>query len=216
MLRPTKKARATGFTLIEILIVISIIVLLIGLLIGGAAMMRKQSQVEQSRVTVNAVAGVLTEYQARVDRVPQYTTGVSYPAIENDPTNPTTFAPSIEFFVVEMKKVAGAKTILQGIEDNFRGNLDGDVDVSGQPLDEIVDTWGNPLRYPPFDDNGTAANPDDDFYGDTTVGLPHQKRPYVASAGADGLWGTFTDDVPDADAADNIYSFEQKQEGAAK
>lgn len=70
----------------------------------------------------------------------------------------------------------------------------------------VVDAWGNPVWYVPFNNHDNGG----------TTKLPHtgksvdEPRPFVASAGPDGKWGTYDKDGPaDAAARDNLHSFDQ-------
>lgn len=206
MIRPTRHPRPTGFTLVEILIVISIIGLLAGLVIGGAMQMRKGADDQKTKVLVNQVAGILSEYQAAVKKYPDNTD----PVTDADPvvfdyTNADD-AESVGFFLQEIRKLPAAQTAISGIApDLVRKNTAGVVVA-------IVDSWGKPLRYSGF--NAAGAGTDDDYWGNRDLGMPRKRQPYIASAGPDQLWGRFdpsaSGEVPDAQAADNIYSFDQK------
>lgn len=193
MLRTRRHPEA--FTLIELLVTIAIIGLLVGLLIAAGAAMLRQGETEQTRVIVHEAGALLTEYQALTNRFPKYI------------GNYGNASESSRFFVEEIRKAGPVAEAFQGINRDFVV----DPDPADMTDDYLIDAWGNPLRYSAYHDESTA-DPADDWYGDVTAGLPRRKTPYLASAGPDGIWGTFTaDNEPDAEAADNLYSFEQSR-----
>ncbi len=211
-----------GFSLIELLVVISVIGLLAGIGFVAARAMMAQAKIEQANAVVSALAGVPTEILASTDQPLRYMdyTGRNARAYPNDPVDPTVRDAwdSINFLIERGDKNPTAKAMLQSVNREFFKYGSDPEDVSEH---YIVDPWGQPLRFSAFSNNGTPGDPSDDFYGATNsnngtgdyrgdYGMPKRRTPYVASAGPDGLWGEFDGDglIPDADAADNIYSFE--------
>lgn len=185
-----------GFTLIEILVVITVIGLLVGIAFVGAGKLMESGKANATKALVSSVGTLPTDLYAEVKQYPRYTGGYSAtPAADRD---------SIEFLVAEVLGVKKTKDKLAGF-----GSESLERDASGDP-EWIKDSWDRPLRYSNYNANG--AGPDDDTYGNLAEGLPIQKRPYVASAGPDQEWGTFTASasgpVPDEAAKDNIYSFD--------
>ena len=181
---PSPDARHRGFTLIEILVVISIIVLIAGLVIGGGAVLRKQSKISQAKATLAAAAGVETEIRA---------TRLGKPVLHTDAPSSYGDHKEIEYFVVVATNTSDTSSkMIQALSP---------IDTDNDNRDEIVDTWKNPIIYRSKNPINSSASPDARF--------PRYGYPFFASAGPDGQWGTFnSDNEPDDEAKDNLHSFE--------
>jgi prepilin-type N-terminal cleavage/methylation domain-containing protein len=190
-----------GFTLVEVLIATSLILIMLSLVIMVMGARRRAPEV-RTRVTLSALKAMADEYQVatNLDIADGASSGIGmappggYPAglTINDPvrvaafkqanpgqplpTVPANQASSIELFVwagmqnpeVEMMLAALGPAIF--------------VDRNENGLMEVVDGWGNPVAY-----STSGGGP-----------LPSHPRPFFASAGADGQWGT----------GDDMYSFD--------
>ena len=186
-------AAAGGFTLIEVLVVVSIIVLLLGVVGGGWLVARDRAQTRVVRVALSQLAGTSTEYGVQTRQIVLYGSGYSN-------NNDSDYA-SIEAFITAVKDNARpAYDLLQTVNESLRIDMDND----GEP-ERLNDTWGRAIRYYP----GTETYPPSASFDPPALGLPLRKQPYFASAGPDGQWGSIdNDNVRDEQAADNLYSFE--------
>ena len=183
--RPRPDNSRGAFTLIEVLVVISIIALLLGIGVAGMSALYGEADKSRTQVMLRQLQGVITEYAA-------HTKG-TLPAANN----------SIAVVVGDIKSNGGeaAELMLRSLDKQF---WDGGSYSGGTGNQAILDAWGKQIEY-------VAAN---GANGDTGNNMPKRPQPYFASAGKDGEWGSYTNgniDAPNADAKDNLYSFEMGQ-----
>lgn len=186
-----RPAARHAFSLIEILVVVSIIALLVGLLAVGFSAFRTQAHVRQTMGLLQRVHSIATEYQA--------TTGQVY-----DPADDGCgVVNSVECFVQEVWNLAQTEQMTRNLGDFLRvcelgpGACDYTAVEDWRTLrvvnnefetpEVVVDPWNRPLRYFPRN-VGDERDP----------GMPTHPRPYFASGGPQG-W---------SDADDNLYSFD--------
>lgn len=173
--------KQSAFTLIEILVAISIIGILLAIGIAAMSAVYGQADVSKTQIALEQLTGARDEYVA-FNRGKQPAYG------------------SITSVLAEIRNNGG--------------------DKAGQMLDSVtktildtgsntpVDPWGNAIVY-------IGTNGEDD--GGSVTGQPQRPSstlPYFASAGPDGEWGSFTSGDParpNADAKDNLFSFESGQ-----
>ena len=213
-----------AFTIIELLVVISIIGLVaaIGVAVSGAVL--RGAEANRVRTLLGQIAGAMTEYREQVGRHVNLAIGMNTYE-DSDPYDPSEDYESINLFVRAIEQNSRpAFEQLQTVNERFiaGGNFEAPLQTMPIPTDNqkrngesIIDSFDNPLRYYPGSDNGGMDQ--------TANGLPLRKQPYIASAGKDGLWGridpmtnepvamgTNADQDNDgvADAEDNLYSFE--------
>lgn len=188
-----------GFSLIEILIVVALIGLLAGLAVVGAGRLREGAQAKTTKAIVSNVATLVTDIQAEVKTPPRFTGSYG--------SNPLTDYDSIRYLIDRATQVKATKDKLSGIPGEYLVRK-----ADGTP-DYVVDEWGTPLRFSRYERVSTPMG-GADVYGSNGDGMPQQNRPYVASAGPDQQWGSFTEPsgdgelVPDEAAKDNLYSFD--------
>ncbi|XAM01460.1 type II secretion system protein [Phycisphaeraceae bacterium D3-23] len=161
-----------GFTLIEILVVISIIALLVGLVTAGAVIAMNGSQRSRTQSTMRALLGPVDEYKSSFDIAPPH-----------DIANPPGLTSS-ETFVWAC-----------GADDKLRELLVASMqgrgvfkDNDGDGYEELYDPWDNQLAYR----NGNGPSSPDIDGIDHNI-LPFHRDPFFVSAGQDGVFGTDDD-----------------------
>lgn len=171
-----------GFSLIEILVALSIIVLLVGFGVAAMSKFLAQSEVEKTRVLLQQLAGIEIEYRAQ--------TNGRFP--DDDPSNSTTtdVDNSIEWFIEQVEALPVTNEMAyKTLNTKFYTATDGAVPGT------VVDSWGNPIEYLESSDG--------------TGNFPPYAQPFFASAGPDGVFGDGKDLAnPDPDAEDDMYSFD--------
>lgn len=145
--------RRAGFTLMEMLVVISIIVILAGLTLGGLGFVRDKQAREQAKVQINLLQMALEDFHSDHGYYPE--AAVSTGEGTTDEIHEALF-PSDRDEKVYL-------TQLDPENDTF-GWLKGQT--GNTPL-TIYDPWGNEYRYRANDPSGSgsvAANPDFDLW----------------------------------------------------
>ena len=185
---------AAGFTLMEILVAISIIALLLGL--GAVALTQFQAQARrtQTQSMLNGLNAALTEYKTQTQKgAPNHagTGDFNWAAIPGGGG-----FNSSERFVYAMSTVPKAEqqmlaAILSGSSESNKRIFDDKL--GSNSVNEIYDPWGTLILY--RRDNLTwAATPDTGLTGDLSDPKYTTKFPLFASAGPDKEFGT-DDDV---------------------
>ena len=170
-----------GWSLIEILVVISIIVILLGIIINTAV--EKTGPEQQTKVTVRAAMAIATEYEVRTQLQIDHA---------NSPTGYTGAATGMGRFIYAVMQIGETQKMLTALGTDA-------LDSKTNPT-QILDGWGKPLRYVNVVDTGDSYTADDQ--------MPKRPSPYFASAGPDGEWGVVSvAGVADTNASDNVYSF---------
>ena len=183
-----KPSHHRGFTLVELIVTITIMILLAGLVVGGFGFVRDKQAQEKARIQIALLERGIDEYhldmgvhpgEARgdADTADGDTSEVLYQALyyegwyflQND--SPVDENATDTIYVAELDPVNTAQ--------GWLGNLTSTTPV---PTQKIIDPWGNPYRYR----NGSnATNPDFDLWsagkdGETVPG--GVGSPYDATA----------------------------------
>lgn len=141
--------RSRGFTLVELLVVITILAMLLGIGAVGFNKFRSKGHEAQTRGTLLSVKGYLEQYKsARGDYPKSSLSGYGIKAKNQ-------LFEGVEAMVVGLyhKDYDGARP-----EEQLLRNLDGDkadknVTINALPdLNEVVDAWDNPFVYIRYDD----------------------------------------------------------------
>ena len=225
------RRRETAFSLIEILIVISLIILLAGMVLGAASMMKKSASRSHTKVILQVCKSATEAYEAKFKPIlhadpNQFTNNASdivvlkteYRTKEWDNETYKKNAPDasgagaiddhIERFVYLALKYKLSAKILKTLNKKQLIDRDGDGFL------EIRDGFDNMLEYAAYvshldnykgtyqEPNATTATAGDDS-------LPVHKHSFFGSSGIDGLWGN-AETTPDGpELKDNLYSYDQ-------
>lgn len=140
-------SRHTGFTLLELLIVIALIMILATLTIGGFSWVKKHSANEKTRVLIASISNALEDYLTDGNALPEGNGDASsssavYEVLYGDSTHQSSDE---------------ATAYLPSLNPDLTGKQK-NVKASGSSY-VIVDAWNNPLHYL----SPASTNPSDSF-----------------------------------------------------
>lgn len=193
-----------AFSLIELLVTISIIVLLVGISFPVALKMLGGADISKAKAQLNALGAASAEFRTETGGLPDHTdTTIAGLIVSDDNTDNT-----IGLFLRQAMQLVDANKMVQSAAGKNAlivtpaGGKDTQAAVGSGINDWVmVDPWENRIRYVSKVSHADAFG-DDDY-------LPPHPTAFFASAGPDGLWGTHAaDGTPDEDALDNLYSFD--------
>ena len=209
-----KASRSAGFTLIEILVTISIIAILAAISIPAMSALYRNAAEAQTKTLLKQLDSSVEEYRAQTQQDPISASGdYVYPSADglaSFDTPSTGEELSVQELVTDrFEQVQPALNMINTVNEAYVHTRDADQNVTS-----VKDAWDRPVRFFP----GTRAieakgASHAGMLGDTEIedkGLYRRKSPYFASAGPDGIWGQIdaATDTPNVDAEDNLYSFE--------
>lgn len=208
---------SSGFTLIEVLVVVSIIVIVIGVIVAGISGAFGTANDKRTGLVLQQLANSIVEYEAQTGLdfplPPSGTNYYSFPA--SSQSDHMRYERSIDDYIEAISEVPEANDAFELVNGNLRPNTSSDSDndtadgldpatpdLNNDLPDSVLDAWGNPIRFVP-------TSPRAGYPTYRAAGLPIRRDPYFASAGTDGIWGTFDSENNPLDdgALDNIYSF---------
>ncbi|MDI6733792.1 MAG: type II secretion system protein [Planctomycetota bacterium] len=156
------KRNQTGFTLLEILVVIAIIVLMAGIMTMGLLPAKGKAKTQTTRALIANIQGALESYFAAYGDYPPTDLSDLYPGTSNGTNN------GIESVVACLSVQEKGGPFLIGLQESRYANLDGDSTAvppvnwwfGDTQLREIVDLWNNPFVYFHYRDydNPSAGN----------------------------------------------------------
>ncbi len=216
--------RSPGFTLIELVVVISIILLLVGLTMSVGLAVRSQSETRQTENVLILLDQAVKQWQIAADR--QLSWGMNGTPTDSvydvqgdiDETNSPSPEKQLEDLLRRIRTNSAARDILAQIDNDFLQQVENE---DGELVLRLFDPWGSPvcLIHP-----GRVSDPvnfgdvPDEADIDGTVHTDHENQFGIAmnrallflSAGPDGKFGDLSAD-PDLDAfkqtQDNVYSY---------
>ena len=159
--------RRSGFTLVEVLIVIVIILLLVGISLAVGRRVVTGGKWRSTEATLNTLDAIITEYCANSGgKVPPFYTdamGTSFPLVDgrilptavNDQPQPALAL----FLLMASRESATARRMIEGIDGQFitrtfvfaygAGAAEGQIATAPQLIEApvILDGWGRPIRF---------------------------------------------------------------------
>jgi prepilin-type N-terminal cleavage/methylation domain-containing protein len=182
-----------GFTLMELLVVISILLLLLGMLFPALNMVRNQARKSVSLQHISAIGNAVEAYNQQFR---------SYPSEQGVTWTGTTPAWDLAMPSEHRECISTSATgAVGGLADLLAAQADlripGEALAKSGPIagfSRLADGWGQPLRYQRFDElvPGVLASRAQFWFGLTVApaaaGLPGQRRGFVVySVGAANL-----------------------------
>ena len=174
-----------GFSLIEILVALSIIALLLGIGATVALKMTAEARREQTRAMMEGLLSANDEYKAV-----RQGTSISHTGDFNGQTLSST-----ERFVASCLQIKTCEEIMmvalnsstsQSLERIYRNG-------GGSSYKSVYDRWGTELQYRQSNDQTGTGPANETGAGVANDKLPLSRDPFFASAGPDKTWGTDDD-----------------------
>ena len=124
----------SGFTLSEVMIVVTILLILAGALVGFGKHLKQQARASLCECTIEVLIAAIEQYHDWHEAFP-------------DPANDPLMSP-IENLYDQLYSQPKSCALCEQIEKSLKGDTDGDGAF------EFLDPWGKPLRYRYLDKNG--------------------------------------------------------------
>jgi prepilin-type N-terminal cleavage/methylation domain-containing protein len=166
----------TGFTLVEMLVVIAILGILMAMMVPAAGLIMKRAKISSTKGDAGVVATVLLKYQAEYNRWP------------------STYAPNTKDTTdKEWVNMMGPKPGSGPVPTNPKRIIffepgGGALSTNGVHAGAFVDPWGNPFKFRlDLEGAGEILSPDPNAV------KPIRARAIAWSAGSDGDYTTFPD-----------------------
>lgn len=184
--------QSAAFSIIEIMVVVSIIGLLIAIGTAVSVRMSQQARVEQVRSMMEGLLGANEEFKAvRKQGAINHTGG--YPIDWTAGAGPN--YTSSERFAVACMQVKTAETMMMtAINSGPSKSLDRIYrDANNNGIKAIYDRWGTEIEYRAFND-GSGSGPGTEAGGNiANSDLPLSQSPFFVSAGPDKTFRTDDD-----------------------
>lgn len=151
----------SAFTLVELLVVISIIVVLMGILVPAVGYMQDRAAITKTKARITQISGALTTYQTNQGRYP----------MQDGNMLPDTSVTLDEFYnpndseQVRLVAASLASRLAVLDRDSFgtHGSMVREEEIDGASVQMLTDAWDQPIYYQPWTvyiSQEDALNPD--------------------------------------------------------
>lgn len=203
---------AGGFTMIELMLVISVLVILVGIAIIGFARVGKSAQEKQTRANMQVLMLLQSNYQDAARATINYPPGATPPVTSPLAAPGSVVEGGVDRFSSAVGTTDGVVEVFQSALNNAKvwDQIKADQllkDSSGNYGRVMLDAWGNPMIYVPQQGLGNVtiggAN-----YRVTSAGVKQEKPSLVVGGEASPFWASAGPDGNFQLGDDNIYSFD--------
>ncbi|TVQ32853.1 MAG: type II secretion system protein [Phycisphaeraceae bacterium] len=204
-----------GFSLIEVLVVISVIALLITLVVGAGVTLIARGQTSATQDLLRTMDRALEEFIATNNNViPTYKAGsfdrvpVETNEVENYLGADHSRRPDAGVFLRQVRGFGETDAIIQGLPDRFIVTTPLGPNPNDESMTSLIDYWGEPNWPPPDVGSGQLSelemsrqqfiyyvHPDNSLAQDL-YGRCVNRRPYFMSAGPDRKYGLTSEFSP--------------------
>lgn len=195
--------REAGFSLIEILVVISILALIISVGVVMGSRMTAEARKTQTKSMLQALIAANDEFRA-VRQQGNINHDGAYPINWADQYTNGSSMSSSERFVAGCRQIPAAEQIMLAAINSGASTSNKKLlaDSNSNNYDELIDRWGTQIEYRTLND-GTGSGPGT---GVSNTLLPISRAPIFVSAGPDKSFDTMDDNInslPDGSTQDN-------------
>ena len=169
--KPLRARDYRGFTLVELLTVVTIIMILSGMVIGVTSYVNRKSAIDKARTQMETFNMKITEYQTDAGFLPETTEGdieaqsglIIYRMLYCDGVGADGIAGTADDGALDGRPDEGLVPYLADLDPNTNPrNL---IDKKGTPLPvAVVDPWGNAWRFRNERGGPDQENPDFDLW----------------------------------------------------
>ena len=210
--------RSPAFTLIELVVVISIILLLVGLTMSVGLAVRSQSETRQTENVLILLDQAVKQWQIAADRQLSWgTENLPFNGVIYDINEPDSADVQLTQLLRRISTNQSARDILAQIDDDFLQQEAGNLEL------KLVDPWGNqiclihpgrvsdPINFPGDDPDEADLDRTIRTNHENVFGVAVNRALLFVSAGPDAKFGDLSAD-PDSDdfkqTQDNVYSYQ--------
>lgn len=163
-LQPVRFDRS-AFTLLEIVITISVVIVLASITIGGLGYYNQKSKISRTQILIASIERALEEYKADHGYYPQNVGATSYTeqvyvALYGDGALTRNASTGVVTITTAPNGTPNNTIYLDTLNPSFKGQK---LNVEASSPYCIVDAWGNRLRYRHNKPAGQMANPSQDY-----------------------------------------------------